>query len=58
LVVSTIAQRLGVKEAGGKPVLEALKDYLRDKHLLLVIDNFEQVLPAASNIASYLQLGH
>jgi len=57
LVVSTIAQRLGVKEAGGKPVLEALKDYLRDKHLLLVIDNFEQVLPAASNIAELLTVG-
>ena len=57
LVASTIAQPLGVKEAGGKPVLEALKDYLRDKHLLLVIDNFEQVLPAASNIAELLTGG-
>jgi len=57
LVASAIAQRLGVKEAGGKPVLEALKDYLRDKHLLLVIDNFEQVLPAASNIAELLTVG-
>lgn len=57
LVASTIAQPLGVQEAGGKPILEALKDYLRDKHLLLVIDNFEQVLPAASNIAELLTVG-
>lgn len=57
LVASTIAQPLGVKEAGGRPVLEALKDYLRDKHLLLIIDNFEQVLPAASNIADLLTVG-
>ncbi|MGH9971798.1 MAG: protein kinase domain-containing protein [Pyrinomonadaceae bacterium] len=57
LVASTIAQPLGIKEAGGKPVLVALKDYLRDKHLLLVIDNFEQVLPAASNIAELLTVG-
>lgn len=54
LVASTIAQPLGVLETGGKPVLEALKDHLRDKRLLLVIDNFEQVLPAASNIAELL----
>ncbi|HYU98019.1 MAG TPA: protein kinase [Pyrinomonadaceae bacterium] len=57
LVASTIAQPLGVKEAGGKPVFEALKDYLRDKHLLLVIDNFEQVLPAAPNIGELLTVG-
>lgn len=57
LVASTIAKPLGVQQAGGKPVLEALKDYLRDKHLLLIVDNFEQVLPAAPNIAELLTVG-
>ncbi len=54
LVASTIAQPLGVKEAGGKPILEALKDYLRDRQLLLVVDNFEQVVDAAQQIAELL----
>ena len=51
LVASTIAQTLGAKEAGGKPILEVLKDYLCEKQMLIVIDNFEQVTDAAPNIA-------
>ncbi|MCA1624635.1 MAG: protein kinase [Acidobacteria bacterium] len=54
LVASTIAQALGVKEAGGKPVLEVLKDYLRHRQILIVVDNFEQVINAAPNIAELL----
>ena len=57
LVPSAIAQTLGVREAGTKPVLEVLKEYFRDKHLLLVLDNFEQVLSAASDIAALLTAG-
>ena len=50
LVASTIAQPLGVKEAGGKPILEVLKDFLSEKQILLVVDNFEQVINAAPQI--------
>ena len=46
-VASEIAQPLGVKESGGKSLLETLKDFLREKQILLVIDNFEQILSAA-----------
>src|SRR5262249_21285073 len=46
LVAPTIAQALGVKESGQRPLLESLKAYLRSKHLLLVLDNFEQLLDA------------
>ena len=46
LVISTITQTLGIREASGQPVMEALKDYLRDKRILLMLDNFEQVLDA------------
>jgi len=46
-VASEIARPLGVKDAGGKTLLETLKDFLREKQILLVVDNFEQVLPAA-----------
>jgi len=54
LVISTIALPLDVKEVGGKPILEVLKDYLRDKQMLLVVDNFEQVIEAAPQIAELL----
>lgn len=47
LVVSKIAQQFGLREGGSRPLVENLKDYLRDKHLLLVLDNFEHVAAAA-----------
>ena len=54
LVASTIAQTLGVREADGQPLAERLKDYLREKQLLLLLDNFEQVLSAAPLVADLL----
>src|ERR687894_2385677 len=47
LVASTVAQVLDVRESGDQPLIEGVKDYLKDKRLLLVLDNFEQVLEAA-----------
>src|SRR5687768_1106224 len=44
LFLSAIAETLGVRETGEQPLDESLKDYLREKRLLLVPDNFEQVL--------------
>ena len=44
LVPSTIAGPLGVKESAEQPLTETLKSYLREKELLLLLDNFEQVL--------------
>jgi predicted ATPase len=55
LVDSTIAKALGVKEAGQRPLLELLKAYLGDKHLLLLLDNFEQVTEAAPALTELLQ---
>src|SRR5215216_1032402 len=46
LVASTIAEALGVVETGDQPLEESLKDYLSSKELLLLLDNFEQVLGA------------
>ncbi len=45
LFPDTIARALGVDE--GDNLLETLKDYLRERHMLLVFDNFEQILDAA-----------
>jgi predicted ATPase/class 3 adenylate cyclase len=53
LVPAAIAQVLGVREAGARPLLERLGDYLRGKHLLLVLDNCEHLLPGvASTVAA------
>jgi predicted ATPase/DNA-binding CsgD family transcriptional regulator/transcriptional regulator with XRE-family HTH domain len=54
LVIITIAQTLGVMEIGKQPLLERLKSYLREKHLLLLLDNFEQVVAAAPAVADLL----
>jgi predicted ATPase/class 3 adenylate cyclase len=54
LVASTIAQVLGVRDAGNRPVEDSVREYLRGRSLLLLLDNFEQVLPAASVVADLL----
>ncbi len=51
--ISRVAQQLEVRE-GGRPLLENVKDYLRDKRMLLVLDNFEQLVSAAPNVAEIL----
>jgi predicted ATPase/DNA-binding CsgD family transcriptional regulator len=53
LVLPAIAAALGVNPAG-RPVLESLSDALRDDDHLLVLDNFEQILPAALALADLL----
>ncbi len=55
LVPSSIAETLGVREVRGQAVIETLKDYLKDKQMLLVLDNFEQVTSAASQVSSLLK---
>jgi predicted ATPase len=42
-----VAPTLAIAEGGDRPPMERLKIYLRDRELLLVVDNFEQVLDAA-----------
>jgi predicted ATPase len=54
LVVSTVARALGVEAQGSRPVLDVLMTFLRHKHLLLVIDNFEHVVQAAPDVAALL----
>jgi class 3 adenylate cyclase/DNA-binding XRE family transcriptional regulator len=54
LVPFTIAQVLGVKEGSGQPLVERLMEYLRPKRLLLLLDNFEQVVVAAPLLAELL----
>jgi predicted ATPase/DNA-binding CsgD family transcriptional regulator len=53
-VVPTIAQTLGVKEIAEQPLLDQLKASLREKQFLLLLDNFEQVVSAAVQVADLL----
>ncbi|MDP8908038.1 MAG: helix-turn-helix domain-containing protein [Chloroflexota bacterium] len=54
LVVPTIAQGLGLSMPAGRSVLDLLKDYLRSRAVLLVLDNFEQILDAAPVVSELL----
>ncbi|MDP9366396.1 MAG: tetratricopeptide repeat protein [Chloroflexota bacterium] len=54
LVALTVSRELGVPEVEGRTVPEGLVQYLRSRSALLVLDNFEQVLPAAELIAHLL----
>ena len=49
-----IARKVDVREAAGRTMVEALMIHLRDKQLLLVLDNFEHVLPAAPLVTDLL----
>jgi non-specific serine/threonine protein kinase len=55
LVISTIAEILGLGEVADAPLIETLRKNLADKRLLFVLDNFEQVMQAAPQIANLLK---
>lgn len=54
LVVPTIAYTLNVREIPPLSIVATLKERLRDRHMLLVLDNFEQVVNAAAEVANLL----
>ena len=54
LVVPSIAQALGLKESGDRTFLEQVQSSLQDRPLLLLLDNFEQVVAAAPQLADLL----
>ncbi len=56
LVIPTIAQTLGLWEAGERSLLEQLQVFLRERQVLLLLDNFEQVVRAAMHVANLLTI--
>ena len=54
LVASAIAQTFDIRETGSRPLQETLADSLRDRQLLLLLDNFEHVLPAGLLVSDLL----
>ena len=55
-VAPAVVQALGISDTSDRPGIEILEENLRSKHLLLVLDNFEQVLPAATTISRLLEV--
>lgn len=54
LLLQTIIQSLAIKTTSQLPLLKQLKDFLHDKQLLLILDNFEQLLDAAPVVTDLL----
>jgi predicted ATPase len=54
LVAAAIGQALGVLETDGQALIACLREELRDKQILLVLDNFEHVASAALLVAELL----
>lgn len=55
LVMPAIAQALGVRETGSQGVIQGVKLALQQKHVLLLLDNFERVLEAVPQIVDLLK---
>ncbi len=54
LVPQVVASVLGVKETTGRPVIEAVLSYVRDRSLLIVLDNCEHLVAACAEVAHLL----
>ena len=55
LVPSTIAQSIGLQDARDRPLMEHLVSQLRERQLLIVLDNFEHLLAGAPVVTRLLQ---
>ena len=56
LVPQAVASVLGVKEAAGRPVSEALVRHFADRHILLILDNCEHLVQGCAELAKQLLL--
>jgi predicted ATPase/DNA-binding winged helix-turn-helix (wHTH) protein len=54
LVAQSVASVLDVREGPQRPIREALVDYIRNRHILLVLDNCEHLIAACAQLADAL----
>jgi predicted ATPase/DNA-binding SARP family transcriptional activator len=54
LVTQTVAATLGVQEQPDRPLINTLVDFLREKKVLLILDNCEHLLEAATRFTDTL----
>ncbi len=57
LVAAAVAQTFGLREGGDRTYLDVLREYLRPRRLLLLLDNLEQLLPEIAPIVAELAAG-
>lgn len=55
LIPATIAQAIGLREDPARPVIDSLEAHLRDLQVLLVLDNFEQLIRGAPFVGRLLE---
>jgi predicted ATPase/class 3 adenylate cyclase len=54
LIPQVVASTLGVKEEAGRPVVEALVKFVKDRELLLILDNCEHLVHACAELTKQL----
>jgi predicted ATPase/DNA-binding XRE family transcriptional regulator len=54
LVSQTVASTFGIRDEPGRTIMDALTDYLRSQHVLLILDNCEHVIDACAHVADTL----
>jgi predicted ATPase/class 3 adenylate cyclase len=54
LVGPTVARRLGLSDQAERPIVDLLRTHLESREVLLVLDNFEHLLPAGEIVADLL----
>lgn len=58
MVPAAVAESLNIREAGGRSLLNLLRDYFREygsAPVLLLLDNFEHILPASALVTELIQ---
>src|SRR5579875_577359 len=55
LVLATIASQIGVRDTGSPPLEQRLQTYLAGREMLLILDNFEQVVGAESGLVGLME---
>jgi len=55
LVAANIGRALHIQDTGERLLVKHIRLYLHNKRLLLILDNFEHLLPAASHLAELLE---
>ncbi|HEX9528568.1 MAG TPA: AAA family ATPase, partial [Streptosporangiaceae bacterium] len=55
LVLSSIAQAIGLRDVGDRPLLDRLRSHLENARVLILLDNFEHLIAAAPVVAQILQ---
>ena len=56
LVLPAVAQTLGISTVNEETMRQRLFDFLLDRQTLLILDNFEQILPAALEVRTWLDV--